>query len=382
MKNLLFCLSILFLFMSSCSDNSSDIPIIIPNKDPEFSISREIVYFGEYHTYSDVLKPYYTKFSITQTNPHATVSQARLHAMEDSLNNSLEADKNEEHLFYLNNVGIEINGKATPMKMAVSLDKDKREKYMSLKRDGLIELWKKHNMLCLFAVFELAPDDFSVRMRTYTSAEYDDVSMYLWLSEKFLDDRFDALKYFQLKDKMPSEKPTSNVVHYYWAYDRFNDRTYLDDKGNSYKTKVVLKKLQDIDGFESAIPSYTDNTYFDMEQIYPIMQVYKGDELWFEGKIFHYSEEHEALEGGTDTILGFQANTKKDGLYWELCYEWVGHSRLNLRKLDFYKPTENDAFTEVETININIVKDEKEGHKGTGSFDDGKGKTFNFNAAY
>ena len=31
---------------------------------------------------------------------------------------------------------------------------------------------------------------------------------------------------------------------------------------------------------------------------------------------------------------------------------------------------------------VKIVKDEKEGHKGTGSFDNGNGKTFNFNAAY
>ena len=99
-------------------------------------------------------------------------------------------------------------------------------------------------------------------------------------------------------------------------------------------------------------------------------------------KIYKYTEEHNECEGGVNTILGFGAHTKKNGYYWELKYDWVGYSRIQLRKLDFTKPTQNDDFTEIETINVMIIKDEKDGHKGTGSFDNGKGRTFSFNTAY
>lgn len=190
--------------------------------------------------------------------------------------------------------------------------------------------------------------------------------------------------YFQLVGEKPSEKPTINLTEYYWTYDRFNNRTYTDDEGNTYTTKVVVKKLEEVVGYDDTI-EYIDVNWdsFDLTHSYPIIQFYKGDELWFEGLVFHYAEDHEECNDGIDTILGFSSNTKRDGYYWELNYDWLlAYSRFELRKLDFTKPREDADFTEIETIYIKIVKDEKEGHKGTGSFDNGKGKTFNFNTGY
>ena len=372
-----------FLFLMFCcvgilSCDKSDVQDIL-DKHPVFSYAKEKIYFAEYHTYSDVFKPYYYEYDVLQTNPNAILPLERVKALKDSLNNRLMKSTDDNYTFFLREVGIEINGKPIDMIMHCTVDDESKvDDYISLGRDKLIEIWKKGSMLNLFTTFQNVQNNFALRMRT----TIDDLYMAFWLNENALD-YVSSEGYFKLVGEKPTDQPTINLTEYYWTYDRFNDRTYIDDEGNTYTTKVVVKKMEEVAGYDDAI-EYPNVSWdsFDLTKTYPIIQFYKGDELWFEGKIFKYTEEHEEWNDGVDTILGFYANTKKDGYYCELCYEWVGFSRFQLRKLDFTKPTEYADFTEVETTNIKIVKDEKEGHKGTGSFDNGKGKTFNFNAAY
>lgn len=375
MKKLFLFLSVIVL--ASCGNNESEEPVI--SQKPKFEIKKEKVYIGEHHTYSDVLKPYYYHYTVTQTNPNATVSQERLKEMEDSVNYDLELSDERNDIFYLKDTGIEINGKAVDIPMELFVEESKRDKYVSLGRNGLMDIWKESDMLCLFTTFQDYQGLFDIRMRTHTSAEYDDLYM-AFRQDGFFGDYVKALDYFNLVDEKPTNKPTINLTEYYWAYDRFNDRKYWDDEGNSYTTKVVVKRMEDVEGYDHSIKNSSESwSSFDWYKSYPIIQVYKEGELWFEGKIYKYTEEHTEWEDGVYTILCFDAHTKRDGYYWDLLYEWVGYSRFQMRKLDFTKPTEYAEFTEVETINVKIVKDEKEGHKGTGSFDNGKGKTFNYN---
>lgn len=375
-KHLLFILMLCCIGMPSCdkSDIQDDL-----DKNPIISFTKEKKYFDEFHTYSDVFKPYYYEYNVIQSNPNAIYPAEQIQKLKDSLNYQLSKSKNDKLTFYLKEAGIEINGKPVDMEMHFSVDDESKvDDYMSLGRDKLIEIWKKGPMLNLFTTFEDTQNVFALRMRS----TIDDLYIAFWLNEYHMD-LVDSQEYFQLVGEKPSDQPTINLTEYYWTYDRFNDRTYTDDEGNTYTTKVVVKKMKEVAGYDDAIKLPNDWwSSFDLAKTYPIIQIYKGDELWFEGKIFKYTEEHEEWNDGTDTILGFCAHTKKDGYYWELRYEWVGYSRINLRKIDFTKSSEYANFTEVETINVKIVKDEKEGHKGTGSFDNGNGKTFNFNAAY
>lgn len=369
------------MVLVSCGNDETDTPdVSVVSQNPTFNFKKEKVYIGEYHTYSDVLKPYYYQFTVEQLNPNVVVPQERLKEMEDSINNIIELSSQKE-FFYLMNVGIEINEKPLDMIMQMLVENEaQRDKYVALGRSGLIDVWKKNQMLCLFTTFEDVQKYFALRMRTRASAEYDYLLMSFWL-DKSSNDYVNALDYFKLVDDRPSDKPSINSTEYYWAYDRFDDRKYWDDEGCSYTTQVVVKKLQEMEGYDDSIV-YPNNAWMHSNLKYPVVQIYKENELWFEGKICKYTEEHEELEDGVDTIIGFRAETKKEGCYWVLNYDWVGYPRINLRKLDFTQPTEYGDFTEVETINVKIVKDEKDGHKGTGSFDSGKGKTFSFNEAY
>lgn len=375
MKKLFLFLSVMVL--ASCGNNESEEPVV--SQKPKFEIKKEMVYIGEHYTYSDVLKPYYYHYTVTQTNPNATVSQERLKEMEDSVNYDLELSDERKDIFYLKNTGIEINGKAVDIPMVFSVEESKIDKYVSLGKNGLMDIWKKSQMLCLFTTFQDYQGLFDIRMRTRPGAEYDD--LYIDFRQDWaFGDYVEALDYFNLVDEKPTSEPTINLTEYYWTYDRFNDRKYWDDEGNSYTTKVVVKRMEDVKGYDHSIKNSSESwSAFDWYENYPVIQIYKEDELWFEGKINKYTEEHTEREDGIDTILTFYAATKRDGYYWQFSYEWVGYSRFILEKLDFTKPTEHDEFTEVETIKVRIVKDEKEGHKGTGSFDNGKGKTFNYN---
>ena len=378
MKNLFFILIFTISFLA-CSGDSPDKPNtgIVKDPNPRFEIDREIVYFGEYHGYADVFKPYYYQYSIKQTNPNAMVSQERLKEMEDSLNNIIEFSNkgNTRHLFFLPNVGIEVNGEPLDMFMQLNVGENNREEYISLGRDGLIDIWRNNKMLNLFVS---EGRDISFRMRTVT----DDLHM-SFKADKNMNDYVDS-DYFKLVDKKMSEKTDYEPIAFYWVYDRFNDRVYVDDEGNNYSTKIVVKTMKEVEGYDHsivAIPEWVQ-FIFELDVLYPVIQIYKNDELWFEGRILRYYEEHEELEDGMDTIIGFYACTKRDGCCWQLIYEWAGYSRIHIEKYDCTKPTDTDKFTEVGTVNVKIIEDKKDGHKGTGSFDDGKGNTFNFNAAY
>lgn len=382
MKKRLLFLILCCVGMLSC--NKSDIPDDL-DKNPIFKFTKEKKYFDEFHTYSDVFKLYYYEHDVIQTNPNAIFPAEQISKLKDSLNYRLSKSEENDYSFFLEDVGIEINGKSVDMIMEFSVNNDnigyesKVDDYMSLGRDKLIDIWKKGLMLNLFTSFQEYQNDFALRMRT----SIDDLYIAFWLS-KYHMDFVNSQEHFQLLGEKPSEKPTINLTEYYWTYDRFNNRTYTDDEGNTYTTKVVVKKLEEVVGYDDTI-EYIDVNWdsFDLTHSYPIIQFYKGDELWYEGKITKYTEEHGEWNDGVDTIVGFSSNTKRDGYYWELNYDWLlAYSRFELRKLDFTKPREDADFTEVETIYIKIVKDEKEGHKGTGSFDNGKGKTFNFNAGY
>ena len=377
MKKRLLFLILCCVGMLSC--NKSDIPDDL-DKNPIFKFTKEKKYFDEFHTYSDVFKLYYYEHDVIQTNPNAIFPAEQISKLKDSLNYRLSKSEENKRDFFLEDVGIEINGKPVDMVMHFTVfNESKVDDYMSMGRDKLIDIWKKVSIRSLFASFEDFQNYFALRMWT---TQIDDLNIGFKLNKSNME-LVNSQDYFQLVGEKPSEKPTINLTQYYWTYDRFNNRTYTDDEGNTYTTKVVVKKLEEVVGYDDAI-EYTNGSVssFDLTHSYPIIQFYKGNELWFEGLVFHYAEDHEECNDGIDTILSFSAHTKKDGYYWELNYEWIGYSRFQLRKLDFTKPTENADFTDVETINIKIVKDEKEGHKGTGSFDNGKGKTFNFNAGY
>lgn len=377
MKKRLLFLILCCVGMLSC--NKSDIPDDL-DKNPIFKFTKEKKYFDEFHTYSDVFKLYYYEHDVIQTNPNAIFPAEQISKLKDSLNYRLSKSEENKRDFFLEDVGIEINGKPVDMVMHFTVyNESKVDDYMSLGRDKLIDIWKKVSIRSLIASFEDYQNYFALRMWT---TQIDDLYIEFKLN-KYNMELVNSQDYFQLVGEKPSEKPTINLTQYYWTYDRFNNRTYTDDEGNTYTTKVVVKKLEEVVGYDDTI-EYIDDDWdsFDLTHSYPIIQFYKGNELWFEGLVFHYAEDYEEWNDGIDTILSFVAHTKKDGFYWDLSYEWIGYSRFQLRKLDFTKPTEDDDFTEVETINIKIVKDEKEGHKGTGSFDNGKGKTFNFNAGY
>ena len=344
------------------------------------SLQKKKKYFDEFHTYSDVFKLYYYEHDVIQTNPNAIFPAEQIRKLKDSLNYRLSKSEENKRDFFLEDVGIEINGKPVDMVMHFTeFNESKVDDYMSMGRDKLIDIWKKVSIRSLFASFEDFQNCFALRMWT---TQIDDLNIGFKLNKSNME-LVNSQDYFQLVGEKPSEKPTINLTEYYWTYDRFNNRTYTDDEGNTYTTKVVVKKLEEVVGYDDTI-EYIDVNWdsFDLTHSYPIIQFYKGDELWYEGKIIKYTEEHGEWNDGINTILSFSAHTKKDGYYWELSYEWIGYSRFQLRKLDFKKSTEDADFTDVETINIKIVKDEKEGHKGTGSFDNGKGKTFNFNAGY
>ena len=380
----MFGLLLLMLLVSCGNDETdvSDIPVVSQN--PTFKIKKEKVYFGEYHTYSDVLKPFYYQFAVEQLNPNAVFPQEKLKEMEDSINNIIELSSYKD-FFYLMNVGIEINEKPLDMVLQLLvLNEAQRDKYVALGRTGLIDIWKKNRIHSFFTTFEDQQDLFSIEMRTEAGVDSDGLWLSFRLDKHFQNDYVKVSDYFLLNDGKPTSEPSINTTEYYWTYDRFNDRVYWDDEGNVYTTKIVVKRLEEIEGYDDSIKVPIENWWssFKVEEKYPVIQIYKEDELWFEGKIYKYTEEHNECEGGVNTILGFGAHTKKNGYYWELKYDWVGYSRIQLRKLDFTKPTQNDDFTEIETINVMIIKDEKDGHKGTGSFDNGKGRTFSFNTAY
>jgi len=237
--------------------------------------------------------------------------------------------------------------------------------------------------LGLFTTFEdTYPQSFALRIRNHIDKKINPniYGMSFWTDNDGTD-WVNAQSYFKLSGDFPSgNKPTKNLTDYLWSYDRFNDRVYTDDGNHIYKTFVVVKKLSEMDGYDKNA-YYTSSSAFVESATYPVLQVYKDDALLFEGKICKYDEEfvYSKEEKGTSTIINVRAETKKNGYYVEFEYEWVGHSQMKIRTLDFSKKSEYADFTEISCDRIHIVKDSKENHKGTGSFDDGNGKTFNYN---
>ena len=118
MKKRLLFLILCCVGMLSC--NKSDIPDDL-DKNPIFKFTKEKKYFEEFHTYSDVLKLYYYEHDVIQTNPNAIFPAEQISKLKDSLNYRLsKSEENNKH-FFLEDVGIEINGKPVDMVMLFSV---------------------------------------------------------------------------------------------------------------------------------------------------------------------------------------------------------------------------------------------------------------------
>ena len=345
------------------------------NTTPYYSIKADTIFLGEYHTYADIFKPFYLKQSYFQSNPDCTLPDSIVQKEIAERNKSLKEKKVVQskdgvlHIMFYDS-GLKINEKVMPglylkTRFWKETDADK------INLDSINNLWKQHVMSGLFwdngdntvnIVFRIDERDFDI---CFVSGIFDGSGS--WRNSPAIFNYIERGK----------DLPTDYV--YLWNYDRFNNRTYIAENGDVYKTFITAKKILELADFDNTVnnPQYK----IDLSKTYPVVQLYKNGELYIEGIAPNYSEEfrEEKTEGATSTIINFSFATKKNGLFYYGGYEWQGYSRFYIEKVDFSQKSSNADFTVVEKEYIRIISDSKPNGKGTGSMDDGHGNITNYN---
>ena len=341
---------------------------------PVYNIQKEKVYFATVKGYRDEIKMYYYKHTVTQTNPNITVPDSIIKFKEDSINNIIDIDNRYPRPII--SIGIDINGvqfenyyawimaytenqKEIPVNSLIALGRDSLLQIFITKIEGFITTFEDNNKILLMIGVNLP-----YQINNNTWSWWSGISTGptgngdLWL------DYQQAFKY----DKN-LQLPEVNIKEYLFVYDRFNGRNFIDNKGNSYTTKVVIKKLTDIENFD-VTAKYTDNNtgtidpIFQFNKLNPVIQLFKGDELIFEGKINKYAEEWDTngfLLNKTRTNIEFRAETLKNKLYYQIQYFSYYGTYFQIRGLDFTNPDPGEDFSTKYNEIITIVDDNKYG---------------------
>lgn len=357
---------VLTAVLSACG--KEDDPV---NKQPVYTYQKEKEYLFTMPVYNDVIRFYKYNTRITQTNPDAVVSEEEIKAKEEEINQKVEiVDHGDwrDAKVVMRDVGFEINDQAFDYNLCMTcFDKTgyiiKPDKYAVLGRDSLITLFKYSDLYGLTTTFDFLKDEF----QTYFSANAD-------LNEEVLnwfigDDSYGGdlrinSSAYRLNTNL--SMPDECIKEYMLIYDRFDSRSYIDDKGNTYLTKVVIKYLRDVKDFDRTAKSPYS---FDMTAYYPVVQLFKNGELIYEGKTYKYTEEYQKTCLDTRTNVEFRACTLTEQCCYVLGYRlYYGQLQFELRLLDYANPDPGENFSTKSTDYINIIEETKNDSKKTISF--------------
>lgn len=373
----------LMVLVSSCSKEENIIqePDVTqePDTTPRFNYTKEKVYLFDVKLYSDVMRFFKYKTTVTQTNPNSSVSAESLKQMEDSINSIITnpSSWNPKERIIINDIGFDINNYEFSdfnllfyaTNSSDGSDGFVTTKYSKFGRDSIINLFNRQNISGHFTTFEDRPTTFrpiidvDYRLNPVGFEDGDD-PFFAFCDSKIgysIDLQVSANSSFKLPSVM--QKPEIYQNEHALVYDRFNEREYECEDGIKYKTLVVVKKLTDMKDFDAsaACPDKPNLT-----KTYPVMQFYKNDELWLEAWISKYTEEFEYNRSDDKTTTGieFTCYTLKDGYQYWICYEYNG-PRLKIYISDFSKPNGSDKFTRVDIQRISFINDRKDNAKAT-----------------
>ena len=371
----------------SCSKSDIDVPSIDNPKPeeidtvPKFQYTKEKVYLFDVRLYSDVMRFFKYKTTVTQTNPNSSVSLESLKQMEDSINSIVDHPFSWDEIT-ISDIGFDINNhefsnfklRFDAFKESGDTYEDITTKYSKFGRDSIINLFNRQNINGYFVAYDHRPTTFTpyiivdFRQNPIGIETGDDIKFEFCDSVKgyITDIEVPANSSFNIP--MVLQKPEISPNIHALVYDRFNEREYECEDGTKYKTLVVVKKPTDIKDFDASAP-YPYKP--DLTKTYPVMQFYKNEELWLEAWVNGYYEEfdYNRQEDRTTTRVKFDCYTLKNGYHYFITYS-IYVPRLEVYIRDFSKYSEEDGeFTIIDSQIINFINNRKDNAKATTSIE-------------
>lgn len=363
--------------ITSCSKDNDPIAPVNPSTPvidtkPVFKVAKEKVYYFHFSGYdNNILDYYYYNNIVTQTNPKATVLEATLKHMSDSINNKCEY---RNSMLYYYGFGVELNGSpTTEFNLGVMFSKKGGNTYVDINtnkdllefgRDSILHNLKKMQFLYLYTTFEPNRILATTSFREYkTKGEFGDVVDYIACAPISINNNSSqyAISLDMLKLTRPKEQPDININEWNIAYHRFNGRKYTDKDGNVYVTQFNIKKATEMLNFDPNVGTLGTNT-INNTSLYPTVLITKNGEPWFEGVLSKTTEENSVFEDGTKQIdIEFRIHTFMSGLWYEIQTESYYNISFVKRCLDFSKPSSGANFTTVSSETIYMVSDELDG---------------------
>jgi hypothetical protein len=173
--------------------------------------------------------------------------------------------------------------------------------YLKLEQDSLINLILSNGVNSGF--WDNNNSNTAVDMRIWLGFEFntDSVNMYFGGQNKVSYLKFNNLT---------SSDLTYYKLDYAVGYNRFHNRTYIDTDDNSYTTKLDIKEITQIPEWDQSVPVNTSISNYQPFIVgikYPVIQLYKGEELIYEGVLYKVFESHEYKNGDNYTSIEFKA---------------------------------------------------------------------------
>jgi len=387
-KTLMLLVILVFISCSKNTEIDDPKPPISPPTDtivenPVYDIQKEKIYIATIKGYRDEIKSYYYKYTVTQTNPKVTIPDSIIKFKEDSINNlglqpMFIAQRGQ---LVIPDVGIEINKNSFDRMLRIFAylsgnGINFNTSYISLGRDSLLNLFSKGHIEGHITTFENMVNELSSYLWSPNIIIEDETwdIAYGDSPEFGLNNGFDYQAFLYNKNV---QLPEVNIKEYLFVYDRFHNRNFIDDKGNIYTTRIILKKLTDIENFDVTAKYQVNKAgiidpVFQFDKLNPVIQLYKGEQLIFEGKIEKYTEEWDKNGFSLDktrTNIEFRANTLKNKLFYTIQYFSYYSTYFQIRGIDFANPDPGEDFSTKYNEIITIVDDNKNNDKKTVSFE-------------
>lgn len=331
---------------------------------PNFQIQSEDFVIEEYETYCDKWKTIYSKKSVINTNPDTLVNDSILSKLSKYENEKVEKYDDEN---YTCEIALDINGNRLECTMFAT--EYSAPENIPQNRIEIINNYLKADMANLATTFSDVPDMVAVRPRVH-----EPYYCSIWQGDKKMGYDYVPIKYFNTLGEVPdNDIPTYLPDVYRLVYDRFNDRIY---EGFDLNTSTVTKDVYRTEikpGYLKDLPNYTKpnvipngwEEYYQNNQKYGIVYLYKNDELYKCGVITKYTEEWTEKNDSINYICCFTACGGENGNVTYMEYHFPGNSCFQIRELDYSKPRSDAEFTEVSNEYMYTNNDYKDGHPMT-----------------
>jgi hypothetical protein len=340
MKNLIKTLIIIMsvLLNASCNHDEEDIfnpPKEEPKEKPidntiRFTEEIEEFLVSSFTEHNDKFELFMTKKKIKITNPNREIGADTIQLLTDSVNkkyyepiqyNNKDRLRND-HLFKLKINGQyhelrEWNGVNSivlfnPLGDGTPLSDDIIKKYTSTGTDSLIR-------------FILSDRHLN---SGFISSQFGRDELALELSYQGINDEIQAWCSFSIAIPLTAIEYSSSGINdqaKLWL-PRFEGRTFKSD-GVTFTMKLVNKKLSEVEGWDHSMNFLAK---FNSNTVYPIVQLYAGDDLYYEGVLTGQSNwYYKDIRYGDVREQDWACNRYEDGKV--LWYRFWGEGRIDMQ---------------------------------------------------